>query len=294
MKRFPFIEAEKAEHGNVALACRLFEVSRSAFYQFCQHSPSKHETVDLELTGKIKQIHAESKGTYGWPRVHQQLLRQNEHCSGKRVARLMAAEGLVGRCRRKWTKTTISDPETEAVDLVKRAFGPGTIELDRIWAGDITYIWTWEGWMYLATVIDLASRKVVGWSMADHMCTSLVCDALKMAIGTRRPRAGLIFHSDRGSQYISKEYRELLGQHGMPQSLSRPRQCWDNAVAESWFATLKMELIHRQSWATKAQVRRATFEFIESFYNRFRLHSSLGYSTPAEYEAKIRGSRKAA
>ena len=294
MKMFPFIEAEKAEHGNVAMACRLFKVSRSAFYQHCQNTPSKRETADQDLLAKIKKIHAGSKGTYGWPRVHQALLRDNVRCAGKRVARLMRSEGLVGRCRRKWTKTTISDPNTEAVDLVKRAFGPGTIELDRCWIGDITYIWTWEGWMYLATVIDLSSRRVVGWSMADHMRTSLVSAALQMAIGARRPGPGLIFHSDRGSQYTSAQYRALLSQHGMIQSLSRPRQCWDNAVAESWFATLKMELIHRQSWATRAQVRRATFEFIERFYNRSRIHSSLGYSSPAEYEAKIRSSKKAA
>lgn len=290
---FPFIEAEKAGHGNVAMACRLFDVSRSAFYEYHQHVPSKHELADRALTGKIERIHRASKGTYGWPRVHQQLLREDEHCAGKRVARLMAAAGLVGRCRRKWTKTTISDPNTEAVDLVKRAFGPGTIELDRRWVGDITYIWTWEGWMYLATVIDLASRKVVGWSLADHMRTSLVSDALQMAVGLRHPAPGLIFHSDRGSQYTSQEFRGLLRRHGMLQSLSRPRQCWDNAVAESWFATFKMELIHRQSWATKAQVRRATFDYIERFYNRSRLHSSLGYSTPTEYEARIRA-RKAA
>lgn len=291
---FLFIEAEKAEHGNVAMACRLFEVSRSAFYQHCQHIPSKREVADQSLLDKIKRIHTDSKGTYGWPRVHQTLLRDNVRCAGKRVARLMHSEGLVGRCRRRWTKTTICDPNTEAIDLVKRAFGPGTIELDRCWIGDITYIWTWEGWVYLATVIDLASRRVVGWSMADHMRTSLVSDALQMAVGARRPGLGLIFHSDRGSQYTSAEYRALLSQHGMIQSLSRPRQCWDNAVAESWFATLKMELIHRQSWATRIQVRRATFEFIESFYNRSRIHSSLGYSTPAEYEAKIRISTKAA
>jgi transposase InsO family protein len=294
VKMFPFIEAEEAGHGNVAMVCRLFEVSRSAFYEYRHHNPSKHQTKDQELTDRIRSIHTQSKGTYGWPRVHQALRRQGVRCSGKRVARLMAAEGLVGRCRRKWTKTTVSDPKTQAVDLVKRAFGPGTVELDRIWAGDITYIWTWEGWMYLATVIDLASRRVVGWSMADHMRSSLVCDALKMAIGARRPGSGLIFHSDRGSQYTSADYRELLEQNGMVQSLSRPRQCWDNAVVESWFATLKTELIHRQSWPTRAHARRATFEFIERFYNRTRLHSSLGYSSPAEYEAKIKGSRKAA
>jgi len=152
-----------------------------------------------------------------------------------------------------------------AVDLVKRAFSPGAVELDRIYVGDITYVWTWEGWMYLASVIDLASRRLVGWSMADHMRSSLVCDALNMALKARRPGPGLVFHSDLGTQYTSAEYRGLLEANSITQSFSRPRQCWDNAVAESWFATLKTELIHRQSWPTRAHARRAIFEFIEGF-----------------------------
>ena len=172
------------------------------------------------------------------------------------------------------------------MDLVKRAFGAG-VELDRVYVGDITYIRTWQGWAYLATVIDLASRRVVGWAVADHMRAELVCDALRMALGWRRPAPGAIFHSDRGTQYVSRDFTDLLDEHNMLQSLSRPRQCWDNAVAESFFATLKGELIDRRSWATVAQVRTAVFEFIERFYNRQRLHSSLGYLTPAEYEAKI-------
>jgi putative transposase len=200
----------------------------------------------------------------------------------------MRTEGLVGRCKRRFTKTTFPDPEAAAVDLVKRAFGPGTVELDRVYVGDITYIRTWEGWLYLATVIDLTSRRVVGWSMADHLRAELVCNALTMAIESRRPDPGLVFHSDRGTQYTSTECRQLLDANGIVQSLSRPRQCWDNAVAESWFATLKLELIDRQPWPTKACARRGVFEFIERFYNRVRLHSSLGYCSPAEYEATIR------
>jgi len=214
--------------------------------------------------------------------------------SGKRVARIMRQKGLIGRCRRRWTKTTISDPETVAVDLLKRVFGPDTVELDRVYVSDITYLWTWEGWLYLATVIDLASRRVVGWSMADHMRTELVADALRMAIAARRPAPGLIFHSDRGTQYTSAEFTDLLAEHQMVQSLSRPRQCWDNAVAESFFASLKEELIYRQPWATRAQVRRAVVDYIEVFYNRRRLHSSLGYLSPAEYEAQRIHHHKAA
>jgi putative transposase len=239
-------------------------------------------------------IFDDSRGTYGWPRVHKELRRQGVHVSRKRVARIMRQKGLVGRCRRRSTRTTFSDPETKAADLIKRAFGPGTVELDRVYVSDITYIWTWEGWLYLATVIDLSSRRVVGWSMADHMRTELVADALRMAVAARRPGPGLIFHSDRGTQYTSTEFTDLLTEHKMVQSLSRPRQCWDNAVAESFFASLKIELVHRRSWATRAQARRAIVDYIEVFYNRRRLHSSLGYLTPTEYEGRRIQHHKAA
>ncbi len=285
MSVFPFIEAEKLQRRNVVKACELLEVSRSAFYSWHQHLPSARQVADDELGELIESIYDESRGTYGWPRVHEQLRHDGVHAGGKRVARIMRQRGLIGRCRRRWTRTTISDPETRAVDRLQRAFGPGTVELDRVYVGDITYIWTWEGWLYLATVIDLASRRVVGWAMADHMRAELVCDALRMAIDDRRPEPGAMFHSDRGTQYTSAEFTGLLGEHEMIQSLSRPRQCWDNAVAESWFATLKNELIYRRSWPTRAEARSAVFEFIEVFYNRLRLHSSLGYLSPAEYEA---------
>ena len=287
MSVFPFIEAEKLQRRNVVKACELLEVSRSAFYSWHQHLPSARQVADDELGELIESIYDESRGTYGWPRVHEQLRHDGVHAGGKRVARIMRQRGLIGRCRRRWTKTTISDPETRAVDLLQRAFGPGTVELDRVYVGDITYIWTWEGWLYLATVIDLASRRVVGWAMADHMRAEFVCDALRMAIDNRRPAPGAMFHSDRGTQYTSTEFTDLLGEHEMIQSLSRPRQCWDNAVAESFFSSLKVELIHRQSWATRAQARRAVFDYIEVFFNRKRLHSSLGYLTPAAYETKI-------
>jgi len=164
---YPFIEAEKAEQHNVAKACELLEVSRSAFYGWHQHPPSARQLADEQLGERIEAIFDASRGTYGWPRVHRALRDEGVHASRKRVARIMRQKGLIGRCRRRWTKTTISDPETSAVDLLKRAFGPGTVELDRVYVSDITYIWTWEGWLYLATVIDLASRRVVGWSMAE-------------------------------------------------------------------------------------------------------------------------------
>ena len=184
---------------------------------------------------------------------------------------------------RRRTKTTIADPDlTGAVDLVKRVFGPGTVELDRVYVGDITYIWTWEGWAYLATVIDLATRRVVGWALADHMRTELVEDALSMAFIQRDPPAGLIFHSDRGSQYTSGDFAALAAKHHVVLSVGRKGECWDNAVAESFFATIKRELIDTRTWPTRTRLHQAVFEWIEGWYNTRRLHSALGYRTPAE------------
>ena len=200
MKMDPFIEAEEAAGHSVKHCCDLFEVSRAAYYERKQAIPTQRELADAELTEKIIAVHAESKGTYGSPRVHQELVKRGVACGRRRVRRLMRRAGLEGRCKKRWRKTTVSDPAAErAKDLIGRHFGPCT-ELDRRYVGDITYIMTWEGWAYLATVIDLASRRVVGWALADHMRTELVEDALKMAFVTRRPDKGVIFHSDRGSQ----------------------------------------------------------------------------------------------
>jgi putative transposase len=283
-----FIEAEKAEHHSVKRTCELLEVSRTAFYDWSAHIPSARELGDAELTARIKVIHAESKGTYGAPRIHAQLRRDGVHCGKKRVARLLVAAGLAGRCPRRWRTTTIADPSAEAraVDLIKRLFGPD-VALDTRWCGDVTYIRTWEGWAYLATVIDLASRRVVGWALANHMRTDLVADALRMACIQRRPPAGVVFHSDRGCQYTSGDFAGLAAELGVTLSLGRKGQCWDNAVSESWFATLKNELIYTRPWPTLAGLKKATFEFIEGWYNTRRLHSSLGYRSPAEYEATI-------
>jgi transposase InsO family protein len=283
---YPFIEAEKAGQGNVARTCAVLEVSRTAYYEWAAGELSRHRREDQELSRLIKEVHRGSRETYGSPRVHEELRRQGRSCGRKRVARLMREQGLVGRCPRRWKQTTVPDPGADvlAEDLLGRRFRPG--EINAVWAGDITYVRTWEGWLYLATVIDLGSRRVVGWAMADHMRAELVCDALRMALISRRPPPGLIFHSDRGSQYTSADFGELLAEHEVRQSLSRPRQCWDNAVAESFFATLKTELIDRQSWPTRTAARRAIFEFIEVFYNRQRLHSALGYRAPAEHESR--------
>jgi transposase InsO family protein len=295
MRLYPFIEAEETGQHNVAAACRLLEVSRSAYYCWAAHRPSPRSLSDAELGDRIEQIHAGSRRTYGAPRVHAELRAEGIACGRKRVARLMRDRDLVGVCPRRWRRTTVADPEADPViDLVKRVFGPGTVELDRVYVGDITYLRTWEGWLYLATVIDLGSRRVVGWSMADHMRAELVCDALGMAIQHRSPGAGLVFHSDRGSQYTSGEFASLCEDHGFVQSMTRPAQCWDNAVAESFFAALKSELVYRSVWRTRAEARRGVFEWMEVFYNRSRRHSSLGYLSPAAYEEARRGGAKAA
>ena len=288
MNLWPFIEVEEAGQHSVKRACELLEVSRAAYYVQRKHIPSRRALDDAELTARIKEIHAGSKGTYGAPRIHAQLRREGVCCAKKRVARLMVRAGLAGRCPRRWRKTTVGDPDAEAraVDLIKRIFGPDTA-LDTRWCGDVTYIATWEGWAYLATVIDLASRRVVGWALADHMRTDLVADALRMACAQRRPPAGVIFHSDRGCQYTSHDYAALAAELGVTLSLGRKGECWDNAVSESWFATFKNELIYTRPWPTLAALRPAVFDYIEGWYNTRRLHSSLSYCSPAEYEATI-------
>jgi transposase InsO family protein len=288
MKSYRFIAAEKPAVRNVVKACALLVVSRSAYYEWSRQSPSVHVGKDDELRSKVRRIHQESRGTYGAPRVHQQLRQEGIHTGRKRVARVMAQDGLHGRQKRRFKKTTIADAAATApaVDLLRRSFAPEGLALNQAWVGDITYIRTWNGWAYLATVIDLASRRVVGFAVADHMRTSLIEEAMQMALKSRRPARGLIFHSDRGSQYTSHAFRDLLDKHHVRQSLSRPRQCWDNAVAESFFSTLKTELIYRAALETVAAARTAVFEYIEVFYNRRRIHSALGYLSPSAYEAR--------
>jgi len=285
MKLDPFIEAEKTAGHSVQRTCGLFEVSRSAYYQRRDGTPSDRARTDAELTDQITEVFKESKGTYGSPRVHRELGHRGVTCGRRRVTRLMRVAGLEGRCKKRWRKTTVADPEAEAAkDLIQRQFGP-CAEIDRRYVGDITYIATWEGWAYLATVIDLASRKVVGWSLDHHMRTELVEDALIMAFANRAPEEGVIFHSDRGCQYTSTDFAVLARRNGVVLSVGRKGECWDNAVAESFFATIKRELIETRSWPTRAGLHRAVFEYIEGWYNTRRLHSTLGYLSPRQYEA---------
>jgi transposase InsO family protein len=281
----PFIEAEDAAGHSVERACRLLEVSRAAYYERLKAEPSARDLSDAELTKRIIAIHTESKGTYGYLRVHKALRKEGIECGLRRVRRLMRLCGLEGRAKKRWRTTTVADPAAEAArDLIQRNFGPCE-EVDRRYVGDITYIATWEGWAYLATVIDLSSRKVVGWALADHMRTELVSDALRMAFATRSPDEGLIFHSDRGCQYTSADYGELARHNGVVLSVSRKGECWDNAVAESFFGTIKRELIDTRAWPTRQGLHRAVFDYIEGWYNTKRLHSSLNYCSPTEWES---------
>ncbi|WP_406252826.1 IS3 family transposase [Streptomyces atratus] len=284
----PFIEAEKTAGHKVKRACELLKASRAAFYARRTGTPGPRAVRDAELTEQITAVHEQSRGTYGAPRVHAVLQREGAGCGRRRVARLMRLAGLAGRHRRRWHRTTIPDPHAATrPDLVLRDFRPDPEAVDTRWCGDITYIATDEGWLYLATVIDTASRRVVGWATADHLRTELVADALRAACRTRRPAGPVIFHSDRGCQYTSREFTALAQEFGVRLSVGRTGQCWDNALAESFFATLKNELGDTHPWPSRAAARTAIFEWIENWYNLQRLHSSLGYRTPADYEATL-------
>jgi transposase InsO family protein len=280
---YPFIEAERAGRRNVKRACALLKVSRAAFY-FHQAGPSQREREDAELTEQIQAVHEQSKGRYGAPRVHAELRRRGRRHGRKRVARLMRAAGIRGRAPKRWRKTTIADPAAVTrADRIRRDFTADAAKINARWCGDITYIGTWEGWLYLATVIDIASRRVVGYALADHLRTELVTAALGNAVAARNPAPGVIFHADRGCQYTSAEFAALASDYAVTLSHGRTGQCWDNALSESFFASLKGELIDTRAWPARAAATRAIVEYI-GWYNGTRLHSTLGYKTPAEFE----------
>ncbi|ROP41827.1 IS3 family transposase [Saccharothrix texasensis] len=286
MNVYPFIEAEKSRGGNVHRACTLLKVSRSAYYAHRTATPTARARQDAELTARVVAIHDESRGTYGAPRVHAELRARGHRHSRKRVARLLRETGRAGRAPKRWRTTTVPDPTaTIPADLIRRDFSCAATDIDTRWCGDITYIHTWEGWLYLSTVIDIASRRVVGWATADHLRTDLVAQALDNAVRQRRPEPGVIFHADRGCQYTSAQLAALADDLGVRLSFGRKGQCWDNAVAESFFATIKSELLDRPPWPTRAKAHKAIFEYIEGWFNTRRLHSSLGYLSPAAYEA---------
>jgi putative transposase len=283
VSRYRFIVAEK-EHHPVARLCRVLRVSTSGFYAWWGRPPSARAVADAALTATIRAIHAGSRGTYGAPRVHAELAdAHGVRCGRKRVARLMRAAGLAGVCRRRSVRTTRRD-EAAAVsdDLVKRAFAAPAP--NRLWVADITYLPTWQGFLYLAVVLDACSRRVVGWSMADHLRAELVVDALDMALWSRRPAAGLVHHSDHGAQYTGLAFGRRCREAGIAVSMGSVGDCFDNALAESFFATLECELVVRSRWRTRDEARMAVFDFIEAFYNPRRRHSALAYLSPAEYE----------
>lgn len=263
--------------------CRFLRVSRSAYYDWLHRMPTTGEKDDADLTDILQSEFKKSRATYGTRRLKAVFLRQDRTVSRRRIGRLMREAGLACKTKRKFKATTNSKHDQPiASNHLDRQFSVG--QPDQVYAGDITYIHTQEGWLYLAVVIDLYSRQVVGWSMAEHMRTKLVNDALLMAVWKRKPNKGLVWHTDRGSQYASESHRALLAQHGIRQSMSRKGNCWDNAVSESFFHTLKTELIHHQTYQTRSDAKQAVFEYIEVFYNRERLHSANGYLSPVDYE----------
>jgi len=293
--KFSFIDVEKANFP-VKTLCKMLEVSTSGYYASRKRGPSKRSRENEALLVRVKAIHAKSRGTYGSPRIREEIVASDalkKPVSRKRIARLMREAGIEGRCPKRFRRTTNSEHEHPiAENRLERDFTASAP--NRAWVTDITYVRTWEGWLYLAVVIDLFSRRVVGWAIAPHMRTELVLDALRMALGRRVPSANLVHHSDRGCQYASTEYRSLLQQHAINCSMSRTGDCWDNAVAESFFATLKTELIYLQAWPTRRGACREIAEFIELFYNNERRHSYLGYLSPAEYErAQLTAARAA-
>lgn len=275
---------DNSDEFHVENACRVLNVSPSGYHAWRGRGASQREIDDARLIDKIRGIYDATGGVYGVRRIHRQLLVDGERCSVNRVARLMRRCGIKARRRRKYQVTTDSKHSFPvAENLLDREFfsaGP-----NQVWASDITYIWTLEGWLYLAAVIDLHSRMVVGWSMGERLDRSLTLDALSTAVGRRNPGPGLIHHSDRGSQYASHDYQAALAKHEMCCSMSRKGDCWDNAVAESFFSTLKIERVHHRLYRSRDEARRDIFEYIEVFYNRVRLHSTLGYVSPAQFEA---------
>jgi putative transposase len=282
--KFAFIAAEKARYP-VRVLCRTLAVSRAGFYAWHTRPPAPRTHQDQRLSVEIQAIHAESHQRYGSPRVHAELRDRGQRVGRKRVARLMRAHGLGARRRRRFRITTDSHhPLAVAPNVLARQFAVAAP--DRAWVTDITYLWTQEGWLYLAVILDLFSRAVVGWAMSAQITRHLALQALTMALGRRHPAPGLLHHSDRGSQYASADYRHALRAHGIVCSMSRRGNCWDNAVAESFFATLKVELAHDATWATRGQARGEVFEYIEQFYNGQRRHSALDYLSPLTFERR--------
>jgi putative transposase len=284
--RYACIAAHRAEYP-VRLMCRVLVVARAGFYAWLDRAPSARAQGDARLRVAIRAIHAESRRSYGSPRIHRELRAQGQRHSRKRIARLMRVEGLRAKRSRRYRVTTQSDATCPpAPNTLGRQFA--VRELNRVWAGDVTACWTGEGWLYLAALLDLGSRRVVGWATSGTLDQALTQAALRRALVQRQPAAGMLHHSDRGTHYTATEYQAALAAAGLAVSMSRRGDCWDNAVLESFFATLKTELVHEARWATRAQATAALATYIEGWYNRRRRHSTLDYLSPAEYELRLR------
>jgi putative transposase len=280
---FEFVKANQALY-HVATMCRVLGVSPSGYYAWRRRPPAARVQADAAMSGRLRAIHARSRGTYGVPRVQAELAAEGTHVSRKRVARLMRAAGLVGVSRRKAFHTTVRDRDARpAPDLVERDFSAPAP--DRLWVADITYVPTWAGFLYLAVVVDAFSRRVVGWAMALHLRTALVLAALDMALGQRRPES-VIHHSDHGCQYTSIAFGRRCREAGVRPSMGSVGDAYDNALCESFFATLECELLDRTIFKTQAEARLAVFDFIEGFYNPHRRHSSINYLSPVDYEGR--------
>ena len=270
----------------VAAMCQAFEVSPSGYYDWRQRqsAPGRRAREDQKLKQQVLQIHYDSRKTYGAPRICARLRESGQRHGRNRIRRLMREQDISGRQKRRFRVRTTDSNHTEPVAPNRLAAGPDPQRPNQIWAADITYIDTEQGWVYVAAILDLYSRRVVGWAVSSQINTALVLAALRMALCHRQPPAGLIFHSDRGVQYASLEYRQALAVAKMIASMSRRANCYDNAAMESFWSTLKLELVYRRHFANQAQVRQVLFDYIEVFYNRQRLHSALGYRTPAQFE----------
>jgi putative transposase len=280
--RYGFVERHRGRWP-VRLMCRVLHVSPGGYYDWRGRPQSTRVQRREALVVAIKAVHAEAKARYGSPRVHRELVARGQACCVNTVSRLMREHGIAAKTKRKFRCTTDSNHDRPvAENVVNRQFDPAAA--DRVWTADITYVATGGGWLYLAAVEDLYSKRIVGWSMGPRIDSRLVVDALEMALARRLPGDGLVAHSDRGSQYASEHYQGLLARHGVVCSMSRRANCWDNAAMESFFATLKKELVHGAAFATRAEARAELFEYIEVFYNRSRRHSSLGYLSPIDYE----------
>lgn len=269
----------------VGLCCQVLQVSRSGYYAWCGRSVNGRRRRRDALAVRIRATHQEHRGRYGSPRIHKALRAEGESVSENTVAKIMREEQIRGKIKRKFVPRTTDSVHDHpvAANVLDRQFE--ATAPNRVWLSDITYIWTDEGWLYLAGVLDLFSRKIVGFSMADHLRSELAGDALSMALRRRQPGSGLLHHSDRGVQYASDEYQGLLARQKIQVSMSGKGNCYDNAVMESFWATLKTELVHHEHYATRDQARQSIVEYIEMFYNRKRLHSSLGYLSPEAFEA---------